>query len=234
MVISLVVFALGALVGILLAGVTAWADLESTLFNASIGAKTKLKTLRCPAILVADEVSTVSATFDNPADVDKALIVHTRISDGFVTLLQQNDEMVYLTPGETQTLTWDVSASNAAWNRFVFVRVYVGRNYPLPERTGTCGIFVVQLPFLTGRQVVIAALLIGGLLMAAGIVLYARVGRSGINPGFISLSALLIIAVLVAVMVVLALIGDWLFSGFVLLVLLIMIMSIVGTAILRH
>mgnify|MGYP006304225863 CR=1 FL=1 len=118
----------GILVGMFFAVLLTWADLEAYLFNPPIDPQTlNLKSLRCPILLNGDETGVISATFPNPADRERRRTVDSFITQGSVLLTQEERERFDLEPGEERTLQWTISPENAAWGRFIFVRIQVQR-----------------------------------------------------------------------------------------------------------
>jgi hypothetical protein len=52
--------------------------------------------------------------------------------------------------GESQKETWDVSADNTVLGTFILIKVHTYASYPQPDMEGTCGIFVVGIPWMCG------------------------------------------------------------------------------------
>jgi hypothetical protein len=148
---SIILYAIGFVAGLWLAGVTIWANMEASLFDAAMQSDETLDTLRCPALLSVTETGLVRATFHNGSERPLNFFVRANISNGYVTLMRQNNARLPLAPGESQELTWAVEAADAAYGRFVLVRVNVLRNPAYPTRDASCGIYLLPLPWLTGR-----------------------------------------------------------------------------------
>lgn len=174
---GVLLFAMGLLLGMALFGAAIWADFEAVLFNPGLSYDAPLRSLRCPPMITTSETGTVTASLTNPLDRPTERYVRAHITDGYVTLMREVNRSVPLEPGETERLEWSVTADDAAFDRFVLVKIIVRGRYPLPSRQGTCGILVVGVPFLSGDQVfglVFAASLIS---MAAGYGLWRRASR---------------------------------------------------------
>ena len=99
---AILIFALGLLCGIALAGMIAWGDMEATMFDAAISADEPLSTLRCPVLITTAETTTVSAAFRNPDDQPINLLVRAHISAGFVTWMREVS-LTYLLPAAFQS-----------------------------------------------------------------------------------------------------------------------------------
>ncbi len=159
-VVSVVLYAAGFLIGLELALGTIWANLEASLFDAAIRQEASLTSLRCPPLLSPTETALVRANFHNGAEKPLNFLVRTNISNGRVTLMRQIPNTLRLAPGEQEMLAWPVTAADAAYGRFVLVRVTVLRSPPYPARDAACGIWLIHVPFLTGGQWLALALVV--------------------------------------------------------------------------
>lgn len=174
---GILLFSVGFLIGMALFGAIIWADFEAALFNPGIQQDASLRSLRCPAVITTSETGTVTASLRNPLDRPTERYVRAHITDGYVTLLREVNKLVSLEPGERQQLQWTVTANDAAFGRLVLVKVVLRARYPLPSRQGTCGILVVDVPYLTGDQVFGLSFAASLLSMAAGFALWYRASQ---------------------------------------------------------
>lgn len=171
-------FSASALLGLVLFAVLVVSDLEGATFDPAIRGGATLRRLDCPALLSESEIAVVRASFDNPLERPLQYLVRVHVSQGYVTLFREIDYQLPLDPGERQLVRWEVSADDAAYGWLVLVKVFQSGSYPLPSRSGSCGIPVVPVPFLTGDQffaLLFAASVLG---MGMGIALWKRAGRS--------------------------------------------------------
>jgi hypothetical protein len=166
-ILSVAVFSAGALLGLVLAAATVWADFEAALFDVSIRPDERLTTLSCPPLMTTAETATVSASFTNTAEWPVRLTVMARISDGFVTLIREERALLPLEPGEARRLEWEVTPGDRVYDRFVLVRVHSLRYSPHPYRQGSCGIVVLDTARLGGSE--LFALGVGASLLAMGL-----------------------------------------------------------------
>ncbi len=150
---GLMLFSAGLFLGMALFGIIIWADFEAVLFDPGQQQDASLKSLRCPVMITKSETGAVTASLTNPLDRPTERYIRAHITDGYVTLMREINKLVPLAPGETQKLTWTVTADDAAFERLILVKVIIRGRYPLPSRQGTCGIVVVDVPYLTGHQV---------------------------------------------------------------------------------
>lgn len=227
-ILSVLVFSVGALLGLALFGIVVWEDLEAAMFDPTIKQDAPLATLRCPVMMTRAETGTVTATFTNPLDRPIELYTRAHISEGYVTLMREINTQLSLEPGETKPLQWTVTPDDAAFGRLILVKVTVKRKYPLPSRQGTCGIMVVGLPYFTGNQVFAFALAASLLSMAAGAGLWVNANRplSGLGREVpIAMGAL---AGCVLVGMIIGLRGSWVFSGIIFAMTVLLIGAIIG------
>ena len=212
-VLSILLFSIGLLFGLILWGGSAWADLEGYLFDPGLPAEQRLSNIRCPLVITSDEIGLVSMVFNNPVDRPLKQSVRARVSYGFVTQMKEINTTLEMEPFETRELAWEVSPTEAAWNRLVLVRLYMFRSAPLPSRTATCGILVLDLPGMTGSQVVTLVSLIGLLGMAGGIGLWYRANRPLTPKPRYALNIMIGLVLMVAAGLALTLAGYWAFAG---------------------
>jgi len=225
---SIVIFSVGLLLGMALFGIVVWADFEAILFDPAIRQDASLNSLRCPVMMTEVETGTVSAAFTNSLDRSVELFVRAHISDGYVTLMKEVDTRLPLAAGETQRLQWTVFPDDAAFGRLILVKVIVKGGYPLPSRQGTCGILVVNAPYLTGGQIFTLGLAVGFLSMLIGAGLWILVERPLNETGLQVARAMGMLAGAVLVGTIFGLLGWWLPGAALFMVTLLAIGAIIG------
>jgi hypothetical protein len=166
--ISILIFFIGFLVGMLLLGIAVVGDFEGYVFYPTLMGDSVLTTLDCPVIMDSSEVGTITATMQNPSEKRITPTVWTHISEGFVTLVREDRVNLELEPGESQQVQWTVTEDDAAYDYWVLVKVYVYSQHPLPSSQGSCGVFVTDLKGFTGVQVYVFAFAISVLFMGVG------------------------------------------------------------------
>jgi len=154
--------------------ISTWGDIEATVFNATIKSEKPLSSLRCPAVITPIDDAFVSARIDNPSDRELEMEVRTYVSDGFVVLMKEITTNFYLKPGESEVICVPISVDDAAYDRFVLVRMHQIRRGSLPYLNASCGVVVVNIPILTGTQLVGLIIGLGLLLSAAGLTLWIK------------------------------------------------------------
>lgn len=169
---SIIIFAIGALLGIALIAITVWADFEAILFDPSIQQDTRLRSLRCPVMITSQETGIISARVKNSRDRPTDLFIRAHISHGYVTLMREVNSQLSLEAGESERVTWEINQDDAAFGSLVLFKVTVKGGYPLPTRQGTCGVLVVDAPFLSGGQIYGLGLALSLIGLIAGIALW--------------------------------------------------------------
>jgi hypothetical protein len=150
---GVILFAVGVVLGMALSAIAIAGDLEANLFDSGLAhMRDASLTLRCPVMITATESGTVRAAFRNPLDTSADFRVRTHISQ-FFPMWREIDSQLTVGPGETESLEWTVTSDDMVQGRMILVKVLRYRKYPLPARLGSCGIMVVDLPFLTGNLI---------------------------------------------------------------------------------
>ncbi|HNT78459.1 MAG TPA: hypothetical protein PKH77_25895 [Anaerolineae bacterium] len=221
----------GVLLGMFFAALLAWANFEASLFDASTDSSAlNLENLKCPVLLNRQETGVVFATFTNSADWKLTRTVDAHITHGSVLLTREERSRFELAPGEKHTLQWPISPEEAAWGRFIFVRLHVQRSAPLPPRTGSCGVLVVNLPYGSGAQIAAVTIGVSLLLMGGGAILWVR-GLAAQNKNMRALDYLILaLAPATLLSLLCGIMGFWLGSGVLLLVTILLTISAVASA----
>ena len=155
--ISLILYSIGILIGMAVGGGIIWGDLEASLFDSSIKPKSSLS-LSCPVVITTNEVGKVSATLKNPVEREKKFYVRAHISEGYVSLKREIDQQIPVAPGEKGRVYWEIYPEDAAYDRIILFRAYVNPSYPVPSQGNFCGVLVLDIPFLTGTQILMLLL----------------------------------------------------------------------------
>ncbi len=225
---GILLFALGLFLGMALFGVLVWAEFEVILFDPAWRGEARLRSLRCPAIITTSETGTVSARVSNPLNrpVERYLRVH--MSAGSLLVTREFTEIVALDPGQARWVGWSVSPDDAVYDRLIMVNVVLRRRYPLPARQATCGILVVDVPYLTGRQLLGLWPTLSVLGMGGGYALWVRPGASLGDRERRAAGGMIMLAVSVLVGTFIAWLGWWLPGLILFFILLIAVGVIIG------
>lgn len=226
-ILAVLIYSIGIFLGMAATGIASWGDLEASLFDSSVSDKGRMR-ISCPVVITKNEVGLVKAKFSNPLDDPIKNRLKMRISDGFVTLIRQEDDILSLEPGETQSRQWRVTADDGVFNGLlVMLKLRSNPTYPLPSRQATCGILVVNTSSLSGGElstIVIAASL-GLIVVGAGLWYFNHRPLKG--KSLVTMSAIVSLGGLVLIGLIASLIGWWLLGGIVFVIGVLMIVTIV-------
>lgn len=185
--VGLGIFIVGLVVGLFFSIVITWSDLEASSFD-SMWRPDEIIRLNCPVMITSDETGVIDMVFENTLDRPITLSVWTMVSAASATALDETHHLIDLQAGASAPLQLMVTKDNAAYGRFIFVRVNQFRNYPLPERNGVCGIWVMPLSFLSGNTwlALFFVMAVGGLAGGAFMILNSypinQRGRRAVMP----------------------------------------------------
>jgi len=233
LILSVVLLTIGLVLGSVYSAASVWADLEASLFDSSLDADEALSSLRCPMLITPQESGIVAATFANPSGQALLRTVRAHISYGFATLMREEEERFVLESGESRRLEWAVTAEDAAWRHFVLVRIHELRNSPLPSRTGSCGVLVLNVPGLTGNQIVALAAATAVLSMAVGIVLWAAGRRASSTPVPDLTRSMSVLAAVVLAAMVISSAGQWMVGGLLMIFAALLLVTMITWAVTR-
>ncbi len=167
--IGIITFFIGAIIGMTILGMAVMGDLEALMFKPSVDGETALTTLKCPVIISSSETGIITITLSNPSDSRISPSVWTYISEGFITLIREEKENLFLEPGESQQLQWTITGEEAVFGgKWVLMKTKVFSQYPLPSSVGSCGVFVANMENISGEQIYISSLAVSILLMGIG------------------------------------------------------------------
>lgn len=227
---AIFLFSVGVLLGMFLAGAAVWTDLEATFYGFGKVANDPLTTLRCPVLMTATETGIIRATLSNNSElpVDARVRVYVSNPDPIRTI----ETITALAPGETKQVHWTVTSEDVDFGNLILVKVLAFAYYKAPFREGWCGILVLNLPYLTGNQIFVSALVLGLLGMLIGIGLWVIGGRPLKGKTLIAFRAMIWLAALVLVDTVFSLMGLWLFGLILFVAAALLILGVITSAIL--
>lgn len=207
---GIVLLSLGIALALALSAIAIVADAEATLFSAGLAhlGDASLKTIRCPAMITTGKPGTVRATFRNPLDKDVEFNIRAHISQ-YVPMWREEAATLHVAAGETERLAWEVTADDKVQGNLVLVKVLRYRKYPLPALLGSCGILVVDLPYLTGNQITALVVVACLLCLVGGVTLWILGSRPLRGPRQATVRAMSVLAGVGVAGMVLSLLGAW-------------------------
>ena len=225
---SILLFLTGVVIGIVFNAMTVWAQFEASLWDQSPTEDAALDGFHCPLIITSAAPGVIRIEYKNTLDRPINPVIRTRTTKGLVTLQHEETERPDILPGETARLEYPVTASDAVWGRFIFVRVYAFPQLSLPSRDGSCGILVVKLPFLNGTFIIFLTLLasLGG--MGSGIWLWRAVNQPFTERASHALRAMSFLAAVIVLGLILELFKIWGLATLMLLFTFILMAALIG------
>jgi hypothetical protein len=229
-ILALLLFAIGAIVSMVIAAISFTGDMEATLFQAELAnlRDESLPTLKCPVFVTTSAPGTVRATFKNPLDEPVTFNIRAHISQ-YLTMWREENTTISVAAHGSERLEWAVSADDAVQGNLILVKVLRFRKYPLPALLGSCGILVVNLPFGNGNQLLILGLAVTVLGLAGGTILWMKANRPLIGQRLNTTRALQLLTVTLLVGLTLSLLGGWVLGILLLVLNLLFIGVIVGS-----
>src|SRR5574341_162828 len=219
---GIILFLIGVVVGLALAGSAAWADHEASLFDIGNAERADgvLRPFTCPVLITTHEVGTVRTSITNSAEHPREFTVRTNISAGSIAGRRQDEQVIPLEPGQTAALDWQVEPEDAAWNRVIMIRLYAPRNFSIPPRTASCGILVIDAPVASG-MIVAGAAAISLIGMLGGLGLWISLNRPLVDRRQATGYAMMVVLGIVALSLLFSFLGLWqvVYAGIVLVVL---------------
>lgn len=210
---GLVLYILGVAIGLLFALYMVWADFEAYSFDVGLPADQKMDRFSCPLAITSNEFAFITAKVSNNSEREVKTIVRLTYTVGSVLLVNQLEERVVFAPGQTYQLSWPIQAADAAWGRFIMARIYMLGSSPLPSMAGYCGVVLINLPFLTGQQVLIIALALALAFVIIGGWLWFTNTEEHISDIEKNSRLMVAVVVFVALTGILSVYTEWLVAG---------------------
>ncbi len=225
---ALLSFVVGAAVGLLLLGISAWADMEATFYGFDRLANAGLGGFQCPILMTRQETQSISLNISNSTDRRISPSVRTQISTPI--LPEQVTETLVMEPGESQRLEWAVGPDNIDLERFIFAKTLLYSSHPLPSQEATCGIFILDLP---GSGRVILSILLAFSILSMGWGLY-RLNQLRFASDLLArqLSSMIFMGIMIVAGIIVSFRGGWVPSLLILMVVILIIVIMLGSSLL--
>jgi hypothetical protein len=147
---GILLFGIGVLLSTLLAALLTWANYEAAFYGFQLLPGDHFDGLTCPPLMTRHETGTVRVEIRNPSQ--KAIDPVVRIDVSTREVPESREEKVVVEPGKTQVLEQPITAQNIDLGFFIFAKAFRYPAYPLSKADATCGIFIIDMPFLNGTQ----------------------------------------------------------------------------------
>jgi len=204
---GLILFFVGALLGMALFGSSVWADLEST-FYFGFGIKgNKTVNLSCPPIMTAADSKSFTAYIQNTTDRLLEPSIQTDISN--ILAVRSDRTKITVAAYQTVPVSWQLTTDDVVFGHLILVHIYQFQVFLLPSADANCGIVFLNLTGVTGMQVFILALLGTLLGIAGGLTLWVSNSRPLEGHVRQQMLGMVFLSVIVAVGMLLSWIGWW-------------------------
>jgi len=215
---GLVLTAFGSLLGIALSAMLIWADIEANLFKYGVTGDKNLPFLDCPLLINGEEENFIKVRIRNNRDKEMTPYIRAYVSEEDIFISRQSATALTILPGDRAEIIWKIYPEDAVYDQFVFFRIFLHDDFPYPSRYGSCGVWVTNIPGLSGEQItrlslgtIFLSLIIGNVLMRMD-PLPQGDPKQEISTGLKYLSGLVLIDL------ILALLGFWLILSLIILV----------------
>jgi hypothetical protein len=204
---GLILFFAGTLFGMALFGGLTWANLEADFyFGFGIQGETSLK-MACPLIMAPAETGQVTITISNPSDRPVDPLIQVDTSGPIIG--RSLREHLSIEPGSTQTASWEVGSGDLAFGHLILAKVYQFQALSLQSADDTCGILVINVPGLTGKEIYLLALTASLLAGVLGFVVWLASHRAAGERVPSDMGGMLLLAGIVAAGIVVGSLGWW-------------------------
>ena len=226
--IGLGLYAVGIVIGLLFAILVVWADFEAYDFQAGLSVEQKTKGFSCPLAITSNESGLMTAEISNNSTRDANATVRMMHTLGSALVVNQVEQRLTFSPGQTHKLSWPIQASDAAWDRFIMARIYVVGSMPPRSTADYCGILLINSPFFTGQQILVFTLALALVFVVVGWRMWFVSNKQPAIDAEKSSRLMIAFAALVALNIFLSINAEWLASGPLLIVNLLLAVAVLA------
>jgi hypothetical protein len=225
-VLSILLFSIGVIAGTAFVLCATWADVESFFYGFNQYGNKITSTMHCPILMTDEETGVITASFKNTTNQLIRPTVSFQASSEWAFRTLTN--VLSLEPGQSETLQWEVTKNDLALNYFIFAQIATFSSYPMKDVEQTCGIMVLDLTGITGKQLTIYAIIVSLAGLVVGCLLW-NVAHHPLRYRFLdAMRAMLTISVVVLAGIVSVFLAWWPLGILLLVLTLILIGVIVG------
>jgi hypothetical protein len=225
---SIFLFSLGLLIGLFLWTGSVWADLEGYMFQPATHAKRTEFNLQCPTLITPSDFGIISIGIENSYDKDVRKVVRGYKSLGYVIYIASDETSLELKPGESEVVHWYIYPEDAAWDRFVLFRVNIISSRGVSLTTASCGVMLINVPYLKSNQFFLLALLLGTLLIGTGIYFMYKSSLLKGKKEFYFERLMLALTIILIIGSLLAYFDQWIVGGIILVAMYLFLVVIIS------
>ena len=190
---AILIFSIGMLSGLALVYAATWADVESVFYGFYRFGNKTTSSMQCPILINGDETGFIKLNFRNKTD--QYIRPTVRFQASSRTTFRDEKILLSLDPGQSETVQWEVTRRDVALDHFIFAKIFTFASYPQPDIEQTCGILVLDLPGLKGKQIVLADILLSAIGMLGGCMLWFRTQKTSQDRHLDALRAMITLTV---------------------------------------
>lgn len=218
-----IVFFVGIAIGLSLALVSIWADYEAVGYFFTGARFDAFPGMKCPILATQSETVAISASIENPSDRPVQPFYRVEISGPVGRMF---GDQIPIPPHETRKAEWTVSTDDVDLRYFIMTKITLLPFAGTRASEATCGIFVLNLDGLTGKQVLIFSFVISLVGIIVGLRMWERrmavVKKGTRQPQHVRRAlALVVLSAMFSSLM------GWFLAGFVLCVLAILLLVII-------
>lgn len=142
---------IGCCLGLLLSATLLWADIEALLYGFGQYGKQATHAMQCPHFMTTHETGPIRVRITNTSH--QTIHPTVKLQASSQELFRTHTVSLTLAPGESQVVEWEVDRRDVVWRHFIFVKMYTFASYPMADVEQTCGILVLDFPWLRGEQI---------------------------------------------------------------------------------
>jgi hypothetical protein len=172
--------------------------------------------LDCPNLITKSDFGIISIGIENEYDKDVRKLVRGYKSLGYLIYVASDETSLDLKPGESEVMHWYIYPEDAAWNRFILFRVNIISSRGVGLTTASCGVMLINVPFLKSNEFFLLALLLASLLIGLGIFLVYKSSMMQERKNFYFERLMSAITGVTIIGLLLAFFGQWMAAGLIL------------------
>ncbi len=220
---SMTIFMIGVIAGLVFSGMAVWADFEASLFDSSLTAEESFPDFRCPIIIGQNQPGIISGRIENTSKYNLKFFIRAHATDGSIIAMSEQVDRPVVPAGTSQPIQWEVSRSNAVWGNFILFRAYQYRYAPVPSRASSCGIIVSPIAGISGTAAMVLLIGISLVGMGAGLVLWFIQLKRTQGRLREAATAMVVLAAFVIAGLIVNLLGMWLLGFFIIIITILLI-----------
>jgi hypothetical protein len=224
---AIILFSLGLAAGLFLWAGSVWADFEGYMFQPTTYADRAEYRLDCPVLITKNDQGIIRMNIENEMDRPVQKLVRAQKSLGYLIYISEDETKFELQPGESRLMEWYIYPDDAAWKRFILFRVNIISSHGVNLTTASCGVMLVNLPWIKSDSLLNTLLVLSFALTISGILLMRKSSLIMQEKDFQTEKLMIALLLILAIGLAFALTGNWMIGGGILVVMFLLILMII-------